>query len=55
MGLNHEAYEKIVMELDACRKRIVAIASECGELDQVYRLNFQLFPLTKQVKRAKEA
>ena len=55
MGLNREAYEKIVKELDACRKRIVAIASECGDLDQVYRLNLQLFPLTKQVKDSKEA
>ena len=54
MGLNREAYEKIVDELDACRKKIVAIASECGELDQVYRLNLQLFPLTKQVKGPKE-
>ena len=55
MGLNREAYEKIVDELDACRKKIVAIASECGDLDQVYRLNLQLFPLTKQVKGSKEA
>jgi uncharacterized protein (TIGR02147 family) len=55
MGLNREAYEKIVEELDVCRKKIVAIATECGELDQVYRLNLQLFPLTKQVKGSKEA
>lgn len=55
MGLNHKAYEKIVEELDACRKKIVAIATECDELDQVYRLNLQLFPLTKQVKGSKEA
>lgn len=54
MGLNREAYEKIVDELDDCRKKIVAIAAECGELDQVYRLNLQLFPLTKQVKGTKE-
>ena len=54
MGLNREAYEKIVDELDDCRKKIVAIAAECGELDQVYRLNLQLFPLTKQVKGSKE-
>ena len=53
--MNREAYEKIVEELDACRKKIVAIATECGELDQVYRLNLQLFPLTKQVKGSKEA
>ena len=55
MGINRDAYEKIVAELDACRKRIIAIASECENLDQVYRLNLQLFPLTKKVAGEKEA
>ena len=48
MGLTHEAYEEIVQEIDACRKRIAAIATRNSEIDDVYRLNFQLFPLTKK-------
>ena len=50
MGINRDAYEKIVAELDSCRRRIVAIASECDELTQVYRLNLQLFPLASGVE-----
>jgi len=49
MGLNREGYERIVRELDDFRKRIIAITSECEKLNQVYRLNLQLFPLTKAV------
>ncbi len=55
MGVNREAYEKIVEELDACRKKIVAIASECKDISQVYRLNLQLFPLSRDLKEVKEA
>ena len=55
MGVNREAYEKIVEELDACRKKIVAIASECKDISQVYRLNLQLFPLSRDFKKVKEA
>ena len=54
MGVNRDAYERIVYELDTCRKKIVAIASECGNLTQVYRLNLQLFPLSKEVVDNKE-
>ena len=55
MGVNREAYEKIVEELDACRKKIVAIASECKDISQVYRLNLQLFPLSRDFKKVEEA
>ena len=48
MGLTHEAYEEIVQEIDACRKRIAAIATRDSEIDDVYRLNMQLFPITKK-------
>ena len=48
MGLTHEAYEEIVQEIDACRKRIAAIATRDSKIDGVYRLNMQLFPLTKK-------
>ena len=55
MGINRDAYEKIVAELDSCRRRIMSIASECDELTQVYRLNLQLFPLSRDIKEIKEA
>jgi uncharacterized protein (TIGR02147 family) len=55
MGVNREAYEKIVEELDACRKKIVAIASECKDISQVYRLNLQLFPLSRDFRKVEEA
>ena len=54
MGLNREAYEQIVSEIDVFRRKVIAIASECGKLNQVYRLNLQLFPLTKEVEGEKE-
>ena len=50
LGVNREGYEEIVKELDACRKKIISIAANCGKLDQVYRLNLQFFPLSKKVK-----
>lgn len=50
MGVSKESYEKIVKELDECRRKIIAIAADDTNIDQVYRLNLQLFPLTKNVK-----
>jgi len=51
MGINHETYERIVHELEECRKKITAIAEECCDIRQVYRLNLQLFPLSKEVTK----
>lgn len=48
MGVDRDAYEQIVQELRACRRKIVAIATSSKKTDQVYRLNMQLFPLTKK-------
>ena len=50
MGVSRESYERIVKVLDECRRQIIAIAADDKDIDQVYRLNFQLFPLTKNVK-----
>jgi uncharacterized protein (TIGR02147 family) len=55
MGINRETYEQIVAELDACRKRITAIAEACTDVTQVYRMNLQIFPLSKEVVGNKEA
>lgn len=50
MGVSRESYERIVEVLDECRRQIIAIAADDKNIDQVYRLNLQLFPLTKNVK-----
>ena len=50
MGVSRESYERIVKVLDECCRQIIAIAADDKDIDQVYRLNLQLFPLTKNVK-----
>ena len=55
MGIDHETYERIVYELDECRKRITVLAEGCNNIKQVYRLNLQLFPLSKEVTKNEEA
>lgn len=49
MGVDREAYEQIVRELESCRRKIVAIANMSKKPDSVYRLNLQLFPMSKKV------
>ena len=51
LGVTQEAYQKIVEEIAAFRKRVVAIATAQSETDQVYRLNLQFFPMTKITKK----
>lgn len=50
MGVSRESYDRIVRLLDECRRQIIAIAAEDKNIEQVYRLNLQLFPLTKSIK-----
>jgi uncharacterized protein (TIGR02147 family) len=54
LGITRENYDRIVAELAECRRRIVAIASETAQTDEVYRLNMQLFPLTNISKVLKQ-
>ena len=54
MGLTRRAYDRIKKELAVCRRRIVAIAAEDDETEQVYRLNLQLFPLSEKLSAKKE-
>ena len=54
MGLSRESFNKIENVLDECRRKIVAIAAEDKNIDQVYRLNLQLFPLTKKAKERED-
>jgi len=54
MGIDRETYEQIVRELDSCRRKIVAIANMSKEPSQVYRLNLQMFPLSKNTHKNNE-
>ena len=49
MGLDRDAYECLAAELDAFRKKVAEIVSNVKSYDRVYRLNLQLFPLSKKV------
>ena len=51
IGLTHHAYEKIRKEIAEFRRRIVAIATEDDETEQVYRMNLQLFPLSERLEK----
>ena len=48
LGITRKAYDDIVQEIAEFRKRIIAIATREDGTDEVYRLNVQLFPMTKK-------
>lgn len=50
LGVTEEAFEQIKDELARFRKKILAIAMGCSEIDRVYRLNLQFFPMSKKLK-----
>jgi len=54
MGLSRESFEKIEKVLDECRHKIIDIAAEEKNIEQVYRVNLQLFPLTKNIKESED-
>ena len=54
LGLTRRAYERIKKETEDYFRRVVAIATEDDETEQVYRLNVQLFPLSEHLKTEKE-
>ncbi len=47
LGVSEIAYQKIVQEIADFRRRIGAIVMEDSGNERVYRMNVQLFPLTK--------
>jgi uncharacterized protein (TIGR02147 family) len=47
MGLSKTTYRWLVQKLETLRQQVVAMAAKEKEYDKVYRLNLQLFPLTK--------
>jgi len=46
MGISKKSYKEILRELGKCRKKILDIVSKEEQVDRVYRLNLQLFPMT---------
>lgn len=54
LTVNRKAYERIAKEIDDFRKRIIAIASDIDEADQIYQLNLQFFPMTWKLDEIKE-
>jgi uncharacterized protein (TIGR02147 family) len=55
LGVNQEAYNRIIEEIKACCKKVVAISNECANFDQVCRINFQFFPVTNKIVGKKHA
>ena len=49
IGVDDTTLARISEEVNNCRKRIIALANECKDINQVYRLNLQLFPLTDKI------
>lgn len=49
LGLTRRAYERIKKETEDYYRRVVAIATEEDETEQVYRLNVQLFPVSERL------
>ena len=48
MGISNNAFDIIKKELESFRSKIMAIVADDGGFERVYRLNLQLFPLSKK-------
>lgn len=51
LGLTEKSYQKILKELTHFRRKIIAIATNEDEVERVYELNLQLFPLTRKLNK----
>ena len=54
LGLTERSYERIRKEMADFYRRVVAIATEEDETERVYRMNMQLFPLSKRIETKKD-
>lgn len=54
LSVDRNAYERIAREIDDFRKRIIAIASDSEDADQIYQMNLQFFPMTWNINEIKE-
>lgn len=53
VAANKQTYDRVVNELDICRKKIAAIVGDAEEANRVYRINLQIFPVTKEIDSEK--
>ncbi len=53
MGLTQRAYDRIRKEIADFRRRVIAIASDDDDTEQVYRMNIQLFPMSEKLNGKK--
>lgn len=54
VGITREHYERIVEEIKIFRKRILAIATEGDDMERVYCLHTNLFPLSHKICERKK-
>ena len=50
VGISPKTYKRIIYEISEFHKKIASIVTDDMESSRVYRLNLQLFPLSKSVK-----
>lgn len=50
VGISEKAHERILCEIAEFRKKITSIVVEDENVERVYRLNLQFFPLSKKIK-----
>lgn len=55
IGISENAYYRITKEIEDFRRRVSSIVMEDNKESRVYRLNVQLFPLTKDFKEGENA
>lgn len=53
MNLSTEDFHKVMAVIKQCRQEILKIVDEAENSNNVYQLNMQLFPLTRQPKRGR--
>lgn len=51
VGISAKAHERILSEIAAFRKKITSIVVEDENVERVYRLNLQYFPLSKELEK----
>ncbi len=54
MGLSKAGYDVMLSELAAFKERLITIANNDSDLSGVYQFNFQLFPVSEDVKDGKK-
>lgn len=50
VGISEKAHDRILYEIAEFRKRITSIVVEDENVERVYRLNLQFFPLSKKIE-----